>query len=275
MAIEAMLVARNPRGMARVRDSLTPGYLLRAAQQLLVVQGPIALLTGFPVENTHETDGPAGVHLLYQALERAGRHPEVWLDETMQPGLFAHLRTRPLPATEGLSTTETQPGALVVIERPGAAADGHFYNIRGQDISDRCISVEPLLARLSCPVIAIGDGGNEVGMGLAGDVLKTLPITPAVGSCDELIVADVSNWGAYAIAALIDWMTGSPTAPAHGEVAEVLDMLVTAGAVDGVTTLAEMTEDNYPASVGDSLLSEIRGILRTLEPPIIEASKLP
>ena len=47
-AIEALLVARNPRGMQKVRAALTPGYLLRAAT-LLHQAGPRVLIcTGFP-----------------------------------------------------------------------------------------------------------------------------------------------------------------------------------------------------------------------------------
>ena len=39
--IEAMLVARNHRGMADVREQLAPGYLLRAAQRISASSGRV------------------------------------------------------------------------------------------------------------------------------------------------------------------------------------------------------------------------------------------
>jgi hypothetical protein len=275
--IEALLVARNPRGMATVRDALEPGYLLRAAEAVLALkrmrrESPhVALLTGFPVDQTIETDGPAGVHALYHALQRAGCSPVIWTDHLLTPALFPGLKTRPRPNADALSAGDNAPDALIVIERPGAASDGHFYNIRGTNISDRCQPVEPLLNQLTCPIIAIGDGGNEVGMGKTGHALKQLPIVPAASTCDELIVADVSNWGGYALAMLIELLAGCDISSHLLDTRSLLEQLVAAGAVDGVTGDPTLTEDNFPAAVGDALLREIRGILH----PFIGSSALP
>merc|ERR1719330_1440974 len=55
--------------------------------------------------------------------------------------------------------------------------------------------------------IAIGDGGNELGMGKVIDKIRTNPkisngdLIGAVTSADHLIAASVSNWGGYALAA--------------------------------------------------------------------------
>lgn len=272
LGIETLLVERNPRGMATVQEALTPGYLLRAARCLLTLRelapsATVALLTGFPVDDTVETDGPAGVHALYHALERAGLSPLIWTDPLVTPELFPALRTAPLPDPTTMNDS-AKPEALIVIERPGAAADGRFYNIRGRDISDRCTPVEPLLQRLNCPIIAIGDGGNEVGMARAGEALKALPIVPAASSCHELIVADVSNWGGYALAALLDSLCGSATEanPDRVSIEPLLQQLVAAGAVDGVTGAATLTEDNFPAQAGDTLLAQIHDILQMCDP---------
>ena len=43
--IEEMLVARNHRGMADVREHMTPGYMLRAAQQISACTGRVYILT--------------------------------------------------------------------------------------------------------------------------------------------------------------------------------------------------------------------------------------
>lgn len=260
-AIEKLLVARNPRGMDTVRQYLQPGYLLRAAQHLLAARGPIGLLTGFPINDTWETDGPAGLLALQRALERAGADTIVWIDKRMDPALFADTAVSELPPPGEETRQSRELGALVIIERPGASSDGKCYNIRGEDISARCVLVEPFIDSLSCPIIAIGDGGNEVGMGRAGEALSALPIVPAASSCDELVVADVSNWAAYALAALIDCLSGAGLDNEAPSVAARLDQLITAGAVDGVTGAATATEDNFPACIGDALINEIRGML--------------
>ena len=59
---------------------------------------------------------------------------------------------------------EAPPGLVISIERPGMAADGRYYNMSGEDITAHGIA-EPYLVFAPCPTIAIGDGGNEIGMG--------------------------------------------------------------------------------------------------------------
>ena len=74
-SIEELMVARNLRGMARVKTSLEPGYFLRAASHLRDIKGTVLIGTGFPVVNTYETDGPVGAIALYEALEELGAEP--------------------------------------------------------------------------------------------------------------------------------------------------------------------------------------------------------
>ena len=81
---------------------------------------------------------------------------------------------------------EAPPGLVISIERPGMAADGRYYNMSGEDITSHCGIAEPYLVFAPCPTIAIGDGGNEIGM---GNVLSSLsnsisgrPSVPALNS---------------------------------------------------------------------------------------------
>ena len=71
-SIESLLTRQNHRGMDDIRQTLQPGYLLRAAQTLLDSPGNIFILTGFPVADTFETDGPAGALALYRLAQRLG-----------------------------------------------------------------------------------------------------------------------------------------------------------------------------------------------------------
>ncbi len=127
-----------------------------------------------------------------------------------------------------------QPDAVVSIERPGFAADGRYYNMRGEDISDRAAIFDPFLDQASCPTIAIGDGGNEIGMGNIADTIATLDIAGSVTRCDELLVADVSNWGAYGLIALLAVWEQKDLLAAVSPVG-ILDYLSVRGSVDGVT----------------------------------------
>ena len=71
-SIESLLTRQNHRGMDHVRRGLKPGYLLRAAQMLMDSIGNAFIVTGFPVADTFETDGPAGALALYRLAERLG-----------------------------------------------------------------------------------------------------------------------------------------------------------------------------------------------------------
>ena len=66
----------------------------------------------------------------------------------------------------------------------------------------------PLWSMRSCPTIAIGDGGNEIGMGNIAETLSQLDIRASKTHCDELLVADVSNWAAHGLIALLAVMAG-------------------------------------------------------------------
>ena len=267
-ALETLLVAHNHRGMRDVRATLKPGYLLRAADMIRGCTGRAYILTGFPVAGTFETDGPAGAMALYQLLLHCGAQPTILSDRPITDALSTDFRCAELATgTRGeiagavsLLYEQAPPDLVISIERPGTAADGHCYNMAGDDISAACSSAEPYLELATCPTIAIGDGGNELGMGKAQAALSALNIRAAICDCDELIVADVSNWAAYALHALVQWLDNKPQHLAL-DVQEALAYLVAVGAVDGVTGLPTPTEDGFPATAGPHLLAEANTIL--------------
>ena len=263
-SIESLLTRQNHRGMDDIRQTLQPGYLLRAAQTLLNRPGNIFILTGFPVADTFETDGPAGALALYRLAQRLGSAPTIISDKALVSALRD---TCDCHIISGHSKLDAQalyavrsPQLVISIERPGASADGRYYNMAGEDISSACSAAEPYLALANCPTIAIGDGGNEVGMGNAVTALSSLNIQPAVSTVDELIVADVSNWAAYALCALTDWLTGHTTDSMTRFHAD-LETLVARGAVDGVTREPTATEDGFPLSDTTALISDIAQLL--------------
>jgi hypothetical protein len=265
-ALEALLVARNPRGMQSLRAALQPGYYRRASA-LLAGARRVLIGTGFPVAGTFETDGPVGAMALYRALEQRGAQCWIACATPLGAELENEFRVLPLQATDRdaareeaiLRLAQVTPDAIVSIERPGLAADGRYYNMRGEDISADCGIFDSYLELAGCPTIAIGDGGNEIGMGKIAAAVATLAITPAATGCDELLVADVSNWGAYGLLAYFDLLEGSDHLGALRP-RELLAFLSSRGSVDGVTRENTLTEDGMDPSAGEAIISGLRAL---------------
>ncbi len=263
--IEDALVARNLRGMKQVQPALLPGYCLRAAQLLRDIQGTVLIGTGFPVVDTFETDGPVGAIALYDTLEYLGAKPVIVCGPPMSTALANDYRVHeikvgPLGMCEQQAEqalAELKPSLVLSIERPGQAEDGHYYNMRGEDISARAACFDTFINQCSCPTIAIGDGGNEIGMGNVKEALRDLDIVAADTRCDELIVADVSNWGAYGIIALLGLWRNEDLL-GRIEPITILQYLSQLGSVDGVTRRNELTEDGLEPEQGESLLLQLR-----------------
>ena len=109
--------------------------------------------------------------------------------------------------------------------------------MRGVDVSPWTAPLDDLFLGGPWTKLAVGDGGNEIGMGRlpAGLIARTVPNgaeIACVTSCDHLVVAGVSNWGAYGLMAALavlraDW---------SGTIAKFLtaerDLAVTRAVVD-------------------------------------------
>jgi hypothetical protein len=263
--IEQLLVARNLRHMEVARAALLPGYYLRAARRLRDIAGTVIIGTGFPVSTTFETDGPVGAMALYQALDTLGTHPVIACGAPLSHALTPQYRVLELTARDlGTAQAEAtaqlsalQPRAIVAIERPGLAADGRYYNMRGEDITGRCSYFDPFVTLADCPTIAIGDGGNEIGMGNIAGALAGLDIRISVTRCDELLVADVSNWGAYGLIAFLALWAGQDLLAGISPVA-LLNYLSSRGSVDGVTRENTLTEDGLQVREGLRVIEQLR-----------------
>ena len=268
LIIEDLLVARNLRGMAAIKEALQPGYCLRAAKLMNSCRGKVLIGTGFPVDEGFETDGPVGAISLYRALEQTGAEPYIVCGPPVSHALTQHYRIIELPngansheskETAASILEQHQPSLVISIERPGQAHDGGYYNMRGELISPNTACFDPFMELANCPTIAIGDGGNEIGMGNVHKALQGLNIVPAATLCDELIVADVSNWGGHALVALLGWLRQTDLLADfdnHG----TLRFLCDQGCVDGVTRENTLTEDSLPATAGVEMITKLRQI---------------
>jgi hypothetical protein len=265
--IEDILVRQNLRGMRDVQPALQTGYYARAARYLHNIKGTVLIGTGFPVVDTFETDGPVGAIALYQTLKHLGADPIIVCGKPISKMLAPDYRIheiqvgehdeRELEALEALA--RYRPEAVISIERPGQAKDGGYYNMRGESISARTACFDTFVRAANCPTIGIGDGGNEIGMGNIYDAISKLNIVPSATRVDELLIADVSNWGAYGLIALLGYWSGEDLL-ARIDPPAILRYLSERGSVDGVTRLNELTEDGLPFNEGEYVIAQLREI---------------
>ena len=263
--IENLMVARDLRGMKHLQKALLPGYYQRAAKILFDCKDTILIGTGFPVDDTFETDGPVGAIALYDTLKYLGASPVIVCGDPLARVISDDYEVHQISVGdinkgrhEAIAALEKwNPGVVLSIERPGLTAGGFYANMRGEDISARCACFDYFLKEATCPTIAIGDGGNEIGMGKVNEALSALPITPSVTTCDELLVADVSNWGAHGLIALLAYWSGEDLLSKINTL-DILKYISARGSVDGVTRLNTLTEDSLESGAGQQLIDELR-----------------
>ncbi|MBR6501605.1 MAG: DUF4392 domain-containing protein [Firmicutes bacterium] len=276
---ELLKIMRHDMGRGLLDD--IPDVDLEEIAEDLTYAKRVLILTGFPVrcpDGFHgETDGPSGATNLAAALNRCG--VEVWIvtDGPSYPLLkaataFMAPKTTVL-CVEGRQSAalaaewvdRIQPTHVISLERPGMAEDGHYHNVRGLIIDDMVTDTEPFYQEArhhGAHTIAIGDGGNELGMGAyRKQVIANVPsgeLVCAYQKADWTLASGISNWWGWGIAAMLSVKKGTMLLPTLEQEEELLRVVVEAGGVDGVTARPEMTVDNMCLEEYLSILEEVR-----------------
>ncbi len=266
--IENIILTHSSRGMEALRKGLSGGYCKRAAHLILKKKGVVLIGTGFPVGSSFETDGPIGAISLYKVLEYLNNRPIFVCAPPISRILSRDFNTYEIPIRtweESKSLVETalaslKPSLVISVERPGITGDGRYYNMRKEDITDYAAKYDLFLDLCSCPTIAFGDGGNEIGMGNLSREISRMSIIPSITKCDELVIATVSNWGVYGVIAAMSLELGKDLFKLF-DPAKIANHLLDNGSVDGLTLRAENSEDGFPISVGLSIISRLRQLL--------------
>jgi hypothetical protein len=131
--------------------------------------------------------------------------------------------------------------------------------MRGEDISPRCAVFDYYLEFADCPTIAIGDGGNEIGMGKLASAVSQLDIQvlpPAAMSCWSRMYP---IGAATRLIAMLDHLAGRSLLDAIDHDA-LLAYLSERGSVDGVTGENTLSEDGLPAAAGAELLARLQAL---------------
>lgn len=254
-----------------------------------------------------ESDGPLGAAALARAVHMGlGAVPVILIERPLIPAMqrilqVMGLRAETLDAAKRAATPSRQygacvlaiptdwaeaeaqaallmadedVGALVVIEKGALNLNGDICFSRGRVNTPHVGKIDPIVTacrKHGVPTIGIGDGGNEMGMGNAGGILRGLlvhgdparngGIVPAQET-DHVIAATVSNWGGYGLAAALAAYLDRPDI-LHDEAAE-RRMLLSAsmdGLIDGVTGSTLPTSDGFAEEVHLAIVTLLRAIV--------------
>ena len=254
-----------------------PGAAGAAARSLARARRAL-ITTGFAVAaDAPETDGPPGAAVLGHALTQLGAHVRYVTDPVTLPVLDAALgvlgeRADVLvyPEGDGVASVllrRERPTHLIAIERPARGRGGDYLNARGDSVAAWNRPIDELFlsgldglaagqgARRASRVVTVGvgDGGNEIGMGnVRARLVRLSPLMAriaAVVGTDHLVVAGVSNWGAYGIASALGQLAGRALLHTPDVERRLIEACVAAGAVDGISRRREATVDGLSLDV--------------------------
>jgi len=248
---------------------------LEDAMKILEKSSSAIIVTGFNIPPNYkpETDGLIGAVVLARALlETVSNNVLIILDDHKQEdiikGLLAVLDDKKYRLNDRIDflvqmnneylfrkavqdkIASIDPNTAVFIEKPSPNREGVMHNMRGINISSYHLDPSLLLKIFrehGIKTIGIGDGGNEVGLGIIeedirkyvpyGNICKC-PCRAGIASAtvtDTVIVSAVSNWAAYALEALILTINGKHDM-IHSDREEniLIRRAVEMGAIDGV-----------------------------------------
>lgn len=285
------------RGM---QSLIVPGDLLAAGNILgnlggsIPTKSTVLVLSGFPCCVNElpptETDGPPGSLAIARAVVALGHSVRVVTDECNKAVFQAacdcvegvELETFPAIFSnedeDRFQKLAADCNLLIACERAGPSKDGNCYTMRGIDMNARGL-IAPLhrfVAECKAPFLAVGDGGNELGMGKVIDAIIANPKIAdgdkigCVIAADHLIAASVSNWGGYALAAAAALARADAEGassvedlvqrclPTEQDEIELLNRCVSAGCRDGVSGKMEATVDGMSLEISLKCLRDIR-----------------
>jgi D-glutamate cyclase len=272
------------------------GGLWRAASALAAApQCRVGLITGFFVPSgtppAAETDGPVGTALLARGLAALGIPCRLATDEPCRNACTVALSAAGAAGVpvdwvavgaplDALIQTWRAAGIshAVSIERCGRSIDCTPRNMRGIDISADTAPLDELFMAGPWATIAVGDGGNELGMGALPRALiarhvelgETIAcVTPA----NHLIVAGVSHWGAYALLGALavvrpDWRRLLLACLDEALDRQTLEATLRDGpAVDGVSRVQTPTIDNFDLAFHHRIMRTVRALAEGVHEP--------
>jgi hypothetical protein len=245
----------------------------------LSLSNTAVIVTGFPVKSAGvgETDGPPGALALAYALKKLNKKVIIVTDKYSEALIRAGAKSLRLIAEiyifeEGREEEQSEeiirkykPEHIIAIERPGRNADNKCYSMYGEDITSYCPNTDILFIKAkenNIPTSAVGDGGNELGMGKIKEIVKKNVnmgnVICAQFETDNLVAAGVSNWGAFGICAGLSILNDTALMLNEDEYEELMREIVKAGAVDGCSKKREVSVDGITYEENLAVLNKLR-----------------
>ena len=266
--VEDIILRHSQRGMTKLRPHMKADYCRQAAEEIYSwKRGVVLLTTGFYVAGYPETDGPTGTAMLASVLRDMGFRPVI-VTEPENAELFTIRDFEVATAEVGVDADffrqmifEYHPVGMISIERCGLNAQNDYANMRGISISEHNAPTDILFQiahEYDIRTVGVGDGGNEIGMGNVADIIeKELSLVPCIVKVDYLVIASVSNWGAYGLAAYLSIMEGKHLMPAYAWAADYMKETVEIGSVDGITHERVTHVDGFEESVEQEIIDAL------------------
>lgn len=305
--IDGLFKARQ----SRQKGPMCVGAAELIAKTLKGGKGPVLIATGFPEPGGFpETDGPVGAAVLARALfvgfgvssiivtdedwfecvegtcRGAGMTPmklpdsgEVPVIPQLRP-VFIKTVPKNWDKTHKISDAllnNAKPKMTFAIERPGMNSKGVYHGMGGRVLDDSVSDLDYLIRKgqnIGIPLIAFGDGGNELGMGVIAEDLPSLlpqakncgcPCAGGIGAAtaaDCLVVASVSNWAVTGVIAALALVEQNP-AIFHDPEVEIrsIELCTAFGGIDGLSMSPDVAVDGIPAQEWLGLLRGMKGII--------------
>jgi hypothetical protein len=170
-----------------------------------------------------------------------------------------------------------RPAALVAVERPGANRHGRYHGGGGFDISSFTAKTDVLFALArsrGVATVGVGDLGNELGLGVVAEEVRRLvphgercgcPCEGGIAAAllaDVAVVANISNWGAYGVAACLAAGLGDEDLFHTGaDERRLIEACVAAGAIDPVGAQLRSWVDGTDATANAAMVDLLRSVV--------------
>lgn len=224
-------------------DGSVSAMLLARALVLAFGAKPVLICPEDSVEAFKKCANVVGLHC-YEDLDTVKELP-------LSMGVVAFTKDIAAAAAQAKELADRYtPAAVISVEACGGNSKGVYHNAVGKNVTDLEAKSDVLWNELlsrGITNVAIGDLGNEIGMGtLAGHIKKYVPFT-APGECqcgcgggilaatqtDNIITATCSDWGAYALIAALAYLKKDMNILHHEEMeGEVMRVLSRNGMID-------------------------------------------
>ncbi len=170
------------------------------------------------------------------------------------------------------------PTAVIAIEKLSPNRKGVIHGSTGISYDENHAKPQFLFdaaRRRGILTAGIGDGGNEVGFGKIAEAVADIIPAGRVCSCpcgggniagvatDHLVVAAISNWGGYGVAAMIGYLKGdrADTLVNEDDLERMLRACVDGGAYDGAYARPLLSDDGVPLEVHRAFVLMLRNLI--------------